>query len=578
MFSVNPFFAPIWRKYIRALYSGVFQSYNMAHLIFNSCLPSPSRVDYAKAHLRQCQQHCTGWNRCTDYLFGSSRGTGWLHPSPKCTQAEYKYLHSTLANKSCIYDHSSPCSLQSDLVRFVQRSLSCVFHLCKCQWSQWWCIIELLLLLLLLVNKWIRSCFGCVAAAAAALCRSRSSRSKESWNVVVTTYLQFSPTKNWDIWQPLTIWDVQGELFGRFRRKLRSETEQMFEQGDLFFSMRRTELDLWTAYTASSQLSVTDYRSVHTKPPAGMILRVSTLVGGSARDILELPVARAPSATLPFLSPCNGQPGRTAYHYTHSRPTITMFAPPLNSLLSARATCNFFAFIETFALFIRAFINWGLLDIASWLFGSNIVIWTNRFSLKSKGICNDLWKVLGRNKSGAQQKDYWARWRGAAAALFQLISVNPTDPNPTPPSHAFNTLPHKCTALTPNFTCHGCWLQQLREILRDRGADRNVLGWEETRARLSKTHCASHFCHPCTPNHPLSTLPPRAPPLPRTTWSQIIEYLQWKAILSSELHTTRSLKGLTLIYQCDNWTYFKRYPNRLQNVWFSKGYSDLPKV
>ena len=50
----------------------------------------------------------------------------------------------------------------------------------------------------------------------------------------------------------------------------------MFEEGDLFFSMRRTELDLWTAYTASSQLSVTDYRSVHTEPPAGMILHVST--------------------------------------------------------------------------------------------------------------------------------------------------------------------------------------------------------------------------------------------------------------------------------------------------------------
>ena len=257
-----------------------------------------------------------------------------------------------------------------------------------------------------------------------------------------------------------------------------------------------------------------------------------------------------------------------------------MFAPPLNLLLSARATCNFFAFIETFTRFISAFINWGLLNIASCLFGSNMLLFElNRFSLKSKWICNDLWKVLGRNKSGAQQKDYWARWRGAAAALFQLISVNPTDPNPTPPpSHAFNTLPHKCTALTPNFTCHGCWLQQLREIHRDRGADRNVLGWEETRARLSKTHCASDFCHPCTPNHPLSTLPPRAPPLPRTTWGQIIEYLHWKAILSSELHTTRSLKGLTLIYQCDNWTYFKRYPNRLQNVWFSKGYSDLPKV
>ena len=36
--------------------------------LFNSCFPSPSRVDYAKAHLRQCQQHCTSWNRCTDCL------------------------------------------------------------------------------------------------------------------------------------------------------------------------------------------------------------------------------------------------------------------------------------------------------------------------------------------------------------------------------------------------------------------------------------------------------------------------------------------------------------------------------
>ena len=188
--------------------------------LFNSCFPSPSRVDYAKAHLRQCQQHCTSWNRCTDCLFGSSRCIGWLHLSPKCNQAEYKYLHSTHANKSSIYDHSSPCSLKSDLVRFVQSSLSCVFHLYKCRWSQWWCIIELLLLLL--VNKWIRSSFGCVAAAAAALCRSRrSKRSKESWNVVVTTYLQFSPTKNWDIWQPLTIRDVQGRLFGWFWIRLR---------------------------------------------------------------------------------------------------------------------------------------------------------------------------------------------------------------------------------------------------------------------------------------------------------------------------------------------------------------------
>ena len=89
---------------------------------------------------------------------------------------------------------------------------------------------------------------------------------------------------------------------------------------------------------------------------------------------------------------------------------------------------------------------------------------------------------------------------------FNLYPLTPTTPTPLLlPMHP-HSAPQMCCN-SPNFTCHGCWLQQLREIHRDRGADRNVLGWEETRARLSKTHCASDFCHPCNLAHLITPFP-----------------------------------------------------------------------
>ena len=90
----------------------------------------------------------------------------------------------------------------------------------------------------------------------------------------------------------------------------------------------------------------------------------------SAGDILELPVARAPSPTpsfcpAPVMVSLVGGAG-AAYHYTHSWATITMFAPPPQ--LPFISSCNLCGFIETFVLVQHIYL------VPSHLFQSKIAV------------------------------------------------------------------------------------------------------------------------------------------------------------------------------------------------------------
>ena len=118
---------------------------------FSGCFCSLARVDYAKAHLRECQQS-TGWGRCSGYL---------TDVMTDCQKIKARVAYLTI----------HPWPLEIKLTRFLQSILTPQLRLSSpilCRWSQRWCIE--------LVCKWKRIRFCCVPQLAAA--RRRRSKAR----------------------------------------------------------------------------------------------------------------------------------------------------------------------------------------------------------------------------------------------------------------------------------------------------------------------------------------------------------------------------------------------------------------